>query len=534
MRYCFNLIDQPWIPCIRKDGRRDELSLSDVLGLAHTLREIRGDTPLETASLLRLLLALLHRVFGPEHANAWGALWARRVRGFDLIAVKGYLDRPEIHDAFDLFGETRRFYQSNDPRAGKKSIISMALEMASGNNATLFDHHTELPAIAFTPAQAARSLIASQDFGLGGLSGLPDKFTDAPCAKGILFFAYGETVFETLVLNLVRYKDDKPIPQPIGDDLPTWEMKDPFQERGVPKGYLDYLTWHNRRIWLVPEELDGQIVVRYMSWAPGLRLDTTVTDPMKQYIGNPEEGYRPLCFRADRALWRDSSVLLRLGDSDRPPIVVRWMSDLARRGLIEREIRYSLMALGMAKDRASVDFLRAELMPLPLAFLYEEELVGKLSAALELAEKAADRLRMAVFNLARLMLNPQTSDDETTDERTRAKLTRTHDKSSDDEAKRVAKLARSWSTEERYWGALEPRFHRFIRDLPIHPAESINTWHTELRRAAKTAFDYAEGCISGDPRAAHAIAIASMQFYIGLKGLFPEQVITQDSEQSDA
>lgn len=65
MTISFNLIDEPWIPCIRLDGKPDELSLRAVFAQAHQLREIRGDSPLETASLHRLLLAVLHRVFGP-------------------------------------------------------------------------------------------------------------------------------------------------------------------------------------------------------------------------------------------------------------------------------------------------------------------------------------------------------------------------------------------------------------------------------------------------------------------------------------
>ena len=66
MTYSFNLIDEPWIPCLRPDGTTIALGLRETLLQAHELREIRGDTPLETAALHRLLLAILHRVFGPS------------------------------------------------------------------------------------------------------------------------------------------------------------------------------------------------------------------------------------------------------------------------------------------------------------------------------------------------------------------------------------------------------------------------------------------------------------------------------------
>ena len=37
----FNLVDKPWIPCIRQDGQVVELSFRDTLAQAHTLPRIR-------------------------------------------------------------------------------------------------------------------------------------------------------------------------------------------------------------------------------------------------------------------------------------------------------------------------------------------------------------------------------------------------------------------------------------------------------------------------------------------------------------
>ncbi len=71
----FNLVDKPWIPCIRQDGQVVELSLRDTLAQAHTLRELGGESPLVTVALHRLLLAILHRVYGPQGYDAWHDLW---------------------------------------------------------------------------------------------------------------------------------------------------------------------------------------------------------------------------------------------------------------------------------------------------------------------------------------------------------------------------------------------------------------------------------------------------------------------------
>ena len=251
MKPAFDLLKSPWVPCIRADGRIVELSLRDALAQAHELRELHGESPLVTAALHRLLLAVLHRVFGPPTTGKWAALWA--AGRWDVAQVDTYLNR--WRHRFDLFHAERPFYQAADDRVRPKSVASLVHDVASGNNPTLFDHHTEEVGIALTPAQAARMVVAAQAFGLGGLSGLAQKFTDAPCASCVIFLVQGGTLFETLALNLVRHPDPAytPIPhQP--DDCPAWEMDAPFSpSRSTPCGYLDYLTWQNRRILLVPE-----------------------------------------------------------------------------------------------------------------------------------------------------------------------------------------------------------------------------------------------------------------------------------------
>src|SRR4051794_16935489 len=74
----FNLVDECWIPCIRlADNRRVELGLRDVLVQAPTIREVYDPSPLVTVALHRLLLAILHRNFGPRTLEAWCALWRR-------------------------------------------------------------------------------------------------------------------------------------------------------------------------------------------------------------------------------------------------------------------------------------------------------------------------------------------------------------------------------------------------------------------------------------------------------------------------
>src|SRR4051794_15283212 len=104
----FNLIDQPWLPCIDTEGRTVELGIREALLRAPELAELRDPSPLTTAALLRLLLAVLYAAHGWPWTNArraevWQAgRWERGV-------VEAYLDRWK--EQFDLFHPRHPFYQ---------------------------------------------------------------------------------------------------------------------------------------------------------------------------------------------------------------------------------------------------------------------------------------------------------------------------------------------------------------------------------------------------------------------------------------
>ena len=105
----FNLIDQPWIPCISQEGQPQDLSLRDVFARAPDLREIRDNSPLVTAALHRFLLAILHRNFGPEDEAAWAKLW--KAERFDTPVLDAYF--AQWHNRFDLYDD--RAFDANAP-----------------------------------------------------------------------------------------------------------------------------------------------------------------------------------------------------------------------------------------------------------------------------------------------------------------------------------------------------------------------------------------------------------------------------------
>ncbi len=509
----FSLIHEPWIPCITLAGERRELSLQDVLCHAHELRELYDESPLVTAALHRLLLAVLHRVFGPQDEDAWANLW--QVQQWPAEPLREYFE--QWADRFDLFHPERPFYQQLDERVqdkDPKSVINLV--HSSGNNPTLFSHQNETQGACLTPSEAARLLITAQAFHVAGLSGLPQKFTDSTCARGVLFLVEGESLFETLTLNLIWYPTPGDVLPCRPEDKPAWEMHDPYRpDREIPFGYLDYLTWQSCRIMLLPDENDkGETVVSQMRIAPALKLAPNIYDPMKHFRMD-QAGPKPLRFNENRVLWRDSAALFRLTEQEesRPPAVFHWLAGLVDDGHLNRHQTWRFMALGMASHQAKVFFYRHERFPLPLAYFDDVALVDRLRDALQWAEDVYRQLRSALNGLARLIIAPE-SDQEGG---------RTPDK--DD----VQRMIDHWGVSQRYWSTLETPFLHLLEDLPVQGEPVVIQWHDELRRAARHAFQQAADIAGTDVRAIKAAVRARGYLERGLAKVLPEPQATGES-----
>src|SRR5207302_222526 len=73
----FNLTIEPCIPVLDAKGKPDLLSLRDTLTQAHELNELSHGSPVVTAGLLRLLVAVLTDIYEPRGIQDWQAIWTR-------------------------------------------------------------------------------------------------------------------------------------------------------------------------------------------------------------------------------------------------------------------------------------------------------------------------------------------------------------------------------------------------------------------------------------------------------------------------
>lgn len=487
MTATFNLIDQPWIQSLTTDGELVELGLRDLLRDSHRLSAIHCETPIVSASILPVTLAILHRVFGPRNENEWWALWNQG--SFPADALETYFD--QWYERFDLFHPERPFYQVRDPRREPQPINELAIVPTKGD--ILFNHQTPETRPYLTASEAARALLTAHYFRSGGgRSGQETPyFVDAPFKSGVIFFAWGRNLFETLMLNLIKHPADEQLTgiKPTQDDKPIWEKDNPAHPKTKalniipPKGYLDYLTWMTNHIWLVPEQADGQLVVREVQIVPAAKMDEKLLIPHKRYMlkekSEPDSpSWSFLYFRSERALWRDFHTLLPHPDQNgvQPPHVVKWLGSYVE---IDRDYPLRLLATGMLSEQANSIFYRQELLPLPYALLRRGGLVQRVENAVRQADEVAERLRSALNTLADNVL--QRGVDGKPDSSTRSKL------------------IQQWGALDLYWDALEPPFWGFIDTLEHDQEEAIRMWKNALTAAAREALSRAERMAGDTP-----------------------------------
>lgn len=471
----YNLIDEPWIPCTGKKGVR-AVGLRELLLSAHELREIESQNPLTVAALLRVLLAMVHRaVDGPKTVPEWRRLYG--AGRFPEEAITSYL--ANVYDRFDLFSEMHPFYQTagliNLDSSGKPLTVSIAaimLERASGNNKTIFDHTTDDTPLALSPAEAARALVTTQAFALGGLNkktanldlGYQQSYLNASLVSGIFIALTGESLFETLMLNLLLPEYHKiPIES---DDQPVWERDDRGGDNvRPPRGYLDFLTGKCRHIRLLPEQHDDRITVSRLHIAQGEAFPHEIGNPAFMYKKNnkTDEYYCPQ-LDPGRLVWRDSFSLFAFNDAvDERPAAFRQAKTMRRD--IRPSARYLCTAIALANDKANPLAWRKETLPVPVALLEEKNAVDRLIQAMERADAVAHILDGAVKMYIRNMLPPNSKD--------------------------VNDKAKASGAMGFYWDRLEGHFRTFLATID-QGETALATWCDKI---AATAWDSLESCV---------------------------------------
>lgn len=389
----FNLIDSPWIQVIGKRCDLKEVSIREVLLNSNEYTGIRGELPAQDAAIMRLLLAILLRVFLEKDQNGnnepltiekdqtwvnidptdafarWTALWEEG--RFPAEPINEYLDT--WHERFWLFHPEFPFYQVPDIQGteyeAKKLNGSLSI---SENKNRLFRSRTDETKNILTYPEAARWLIYLNAY--DDASGKPFKKNKAEkypstgvgwLGKIGLVYPEGKTLFQTLMLNLTFLKNGG---EAWESGHPAWENDVPKREQRtqipIPGNPTELLTLQSRRLLL---KRAGGIVYGYTGLGGDffsmLNADTEqMTAWVQEKNGKNTTGNRkPKKHDIDMAMWREFPSLIA-GENDLRPGVIKWLEKLSMPGspLAGKVINFRTVSIVYGDSNGSVEDIHSD------------------------------------------------------------------------------------------------------------------------------------------------------------------------------
>jgi CRISPR system Cascade subunit CasA len=507
----FNLNKERWIPIVNNTWQRQEVSLIELFKNADKYREIQADNPPTTLAIYRFLIAILHCAYnGPRDEEHWEEI--RDDRGQKAIE---YLQQHV--DKFDLFHPEYPFMQDVSIKSDAAGEIYQAAQIHGNNTSTVFCHEHQWSQAAISIPEGARLLLRLQIFDVGGKkAGATDSAGVIHTMGAANILVRGQTLQDTLMLNLMQYNPAGDIPTPVnGEDLPSWERPLlPIANR-IPSGYIDHLTYQYRRCRIF---LAGENVVKAASH-PGDKLPRDLSIQTWEcsipYVKNPKGSF-PLRLNLDRSLWRDSAVFLQSSDSSARPRILDWVADLKSEDLIEENIH--LQVLGLIVDNAKpLEWTNAQFSA-PIIYLTNRDLWSSLSKALEIVEKNQQVFRAFKGSPYHALAETLKNGD-------------------------AGKLAGTLNGETRYWATLDREFQILLAKLPedktidangtIYGINELPLWTKTVQQAARRAFtDSIESIRNYEARAK---ALRSLEFQLAkLRGEEKEKKTKKNTKKAPA
>ncbi|HUW60889.1 MAG TPA: type I-E CRISPR-associated protein Cse1/CasA [Candidatus Bathyarchaeia archaeon] len=228
----YNLLSQNWIPVLYHNGDFKRVGILKAFQDAHRIRQVAASNPMDRLAILRFLLALLYWCKG-NPANG------PQAAPYEPFPPDWFLKLEQNKECFDLFGETRRFYQYKKPVGEDKRLTANYLvhEVPTGTNAWHFRHSTD-EVNGLCRACCAMGLLRLPAFATSGGRGKPPGINSKP---PLYVIPLRGSLAATVRLSW------RPV-GPLG--TPAWEKPD-VQLPGIGEvPLLTGLTWLPRRVWL--------------------------------------------------------------------------------------------------------------------------------------------------------------------------------------------------------------------------------------------------------------------------------------------
>ncbi|WP_181957793.1 type I-E CRISPR-associated protein Cse1/CasA [Nonomuraea longispora] len=431
----FDLTQQSWLPVQRCDGSEDELSLREVFAQAQHLRRLVGDVPTQEFALLRLLLAILHdAIDGPGDIADWQELWDS---GLPTDHIVSYLDRHR--DRFDLLHRSQPFYQTAELRTAKGEVNALDRIVADVPNGLPFFTMRGRGVKHLTFAEAARWLVHAHAFDTSGIKtgvvGDPRVKGGRAYPQGVAWagnlggiFAEGDTLSETLLLNLVAFDTDNLRIKP-DQDRPAWRRPpdgpgetDQLELSRRPAGIRDLYTWQSRRVRLFHDDqkVTGVILTYGDPLAPRNRHQH---EPMTAWRRSPVQEkklglaqvYLPREHDVSRSAWRGLGALVagRVAGAEQRgeaaaivrPRILDWVARLTVESDLPPAflIRARLIGAHYGTQQSVIDEITDDAVTMPVVLLHaHDHRLGQMAIdAVSDAEAAVSILGDFASDLAR-------------------------------------------------------------------------------------------------------------------------------------
>ena len=399
----FNLLSEPWIKVIDAQNNQEiTVSLQDVFRNAPNYRQLAGDMRSQDLAILRFLLAILTTVYSRVDSKGKEYTWLKRDSTSGCLLLKERADLEDIkeqllatwkelyeqghftsavgeyleayRDRFDMFGETP-FYQV--PRDVYDSVATKKVATGKGTVAVkqinrLISESNNSPAI-FAPRvgtsknnmmipELVRWLIMYQNF-----TGVTDKTKvdvkeKYSVSSGWLYgidpvLVKGDTLFETLLLNLILYPDkETEILQ-----YPVWEFEDiaeyiKLRLKGLPPSNLSelYTVW--ARIIYIEREKAGFKI--FACGLPKIDNANAFIEPMTTWkYDHKEREFKPRTKwikSIGKSMWRNFGQYVGIEDTEgtagSEPGIVKWLNHLKNEEILPSGKLLHLQTIGMISD----------------------------------------------------------------------------------------------------------------------------------------------------------------------------------------
>lgn len=223
----YNLLDERWIPALYRNGRVKRVNIGEAFTDANQIREFAAANPMDRVALLRFFLALLY----------WCNEHIPDTLPDDAFSAGRFGKLQEHRDCFNLFGDSRRFYQWMEPDDKTHPSTYLIHEVPTGTNFWHFRHSSD-ESSGLCSACCVMGLLRLPVFSTqGGRTKSPGINAKPP----IYVIPIGSSLAETLRLSWRRAPA-------LG--TPAWEKPDVQLPRAGDVPLLTGLTWLPRRVWL--------------------------------------------------------------------------------------------------------------------------------------------------------------------------------------------------------------------------------------------------------------------------------------------